>query len=135
MSTSTVMTNTDGQFRVTTPPVQANGWYSFTDGLHTVSIQTQNFTGRVHLEGSLATDPQDQDWFAIDLGGQPWVEFPQQRGAPTGILGDTGTVAYNFRANIMWVRARMERDYMMPDEPTLDYLGRLGVVNKIILSR
>jgi hypothetical protein len=135
MSTTTVMTNTDGQYRATSLPVQANGWYSFTDGLHTVSIQTQNFTGRVYLEGSLATDPQDTDWFTIPLGGLDYAEFPQRKGDPSGMLGDTGTVAFSFRANIMWVRARMERSYFMPDEPTLDQLGKYGVINKIILSR
>lgn len=135
MTTSVIMSNTDGKQDLTGTPVQANGWYGYSDSLHTVSIQVQNFQGRVYLEGSLATTPEEGDWFAIPYQYSDFIQFPAQPAAPTGVLGDTGVVAFSFKANLMWVRARMDRSYMLPSPVDLDDLGKYGVVRKIILSR
>ena len=41
--------------------------YSNTIGCnHTISIATINLIGRVFIEGSLATDPSETDWFPIN---------------------------------------------------------------------
>ncbi len=134
MSTSKILLpNTGNKVNVIGEPVQADGWYGFSDGLHTVSIHTANFTGRVRIQASLALAPGDNDWFDIWLTeGVPHLEFPVNQSYPTGQLnGDTSNVALTFKANVLWVRAVMDREYLMINEP---YDGSYGVINKIVLS-
>lgn len=75
--------------------VQAAGYYGQTEPMNTVQYATvSGFNGIIQLQGSLATDPQDIDWYDI-----------------VGInLGDgitpvaNGTVTQNFGGNHVWVR-------------------------------
>ena len=50
---------------LTSANVPADSYYGFTDGLHTVSISLDGFTGSIALEGTLATTPGATDWFRI----------------------------------------------------------------------
>lgn len=128
-----LLPNTNDLVNAVGDPVQADGWYGFSDGLHTISIHTANFTGRVKIQASLAIEPTEDDWFDIWLTeGLPYLQFPLNPAAPTGHLhGDSSNLALTFRANILWVRALMDRSYLMVQEP---YDGSFGVINKIILS-
>lgn len=136
-----LMPFTGDQLNYTSEEVQADGWYGFSDGLHTVSIFTNNFTGRVRIQASLALVPQEGDWFDIWLTPTtPYAEFPLQAHTsndpiilPTPpITGDTLNVALNFRANVLWVRAKMERDYLNLPMP---YAGTHGAIKSILMSR
>ena len=40
---------------------KADGYYGFTDGLHTVSFYLNNFVGQVGVQGSLAKEPDVSD--------------------------------------------------------------------------
>lgn len=134
MSTSVILLpNTGDKLNAVGDPVHADGWYGFSDGLHTVSIHTANFTGRVRIQASLALEPQEDDWFDIWLTeGTPYLQFPINPSYPTGHLeGDTSNVAMTFKANVLWVRATMDRSYLFVGEP---YDGSYGVINKIVLS-
>lgn len=122
-------------------PVQADGWYGFSDGLHTISIQTNNFIGRVRIQATLALTPLESDWFDIWLTPTTsYIEFPldattsNDPSIPPNVpaSGDTLTVALNFRANVLWVRAKMERDYLNLPTP---YLGTHGSITNILMSR
>jgi hypothetical protein len=135
MSSSIILLpSTSDKKNVIGDPVHADGWYGFSEGLHTVSIHTANFTGRIWIQASLALEPTEDDWFDIWLReGTPYLEFPFNPSAPTGYLqGDTTNMAFTFKANILWVRAKMDRDYLEIVEP---YDGSYGVINKIVLSR
>ena len=113
---------------------QKGAGYSNTIGSnHTVSISTSNFIGRVFIEGSLATDPSEADWFAIPLVvGSDYLQFPLDRNAPTGSGGgDTGTVAYSFSGNYIWIRARVNRDYLSPAPQDASLVG---AINYILLN-
>lgn len=134
MTTSVILLgNTNDQRNAVGDPVHADGWYGFSDGLHTLSIHTANFTGRVRIQASLAIEPQEDDWFDIWLTeGLPYLQFPIHPQYPTGHLqGDTSNVALTFRANVLWVRAKLEREYLPGSDP---YDGSYGVINKIVLS-
>jgi len=113
--------------------VKADGYYGRTDGLHTVSSSITNFQGRIHLEGSLATEPTEDDWFPIYLtSGNSFRQYPVTS-APSGSngLGDTTTEAWTFRANILWLRARVDRDYL--NAGSYDN-AQHGTVDKILLN-
>lgn len=114
---------------------KADGYYGQTDGLHTVSARVTNFVGRIYLEGSLATDPASTDWFPIYLtSGNTFRQYPVTS-VPSGsnALGDTTTEAWTFRANLLWVRARVDRSYITPVPANYD-VALHGTVDKILLN-
>jgi len=113
---------------------QKGAGYSNTIGCnHTVSISVINFIGRVYIQGSLASQPGPMDWFPINLiGDVPFVQFPQNPAAPTGQgNGDTGVVAFSFSGNYIWLRAVVDRSYLIPP-PTDPAL--VGAVRYILLN-
>jgi hypothetical protein len=114
--------------------VKADGWYGHTDGVHTVSSTITNFQGRIYIEASLATTPGDSDWFPIYLtSGNDFRQYPVTS-TPSGTngVGDTTTEAWTFRANILWIRARVDRSYLNIQQ-SYDALEH-GTVDKILLN-
>lgn len=92
---------------------QGDGYYGRSDGLHTIQISLNEFVGRIEMQGTLAVNPSDEDWFAISLGtGTMSVDT-------TGALREenitfinyeqetTNCKTYNFVGNYVWVRARI----------------------------
>lgn len=129
-----MMGSTTGQYEVISQPVNAGSWYGFSNCLHTISISVQNFTGRLILEGSIAMDPQDGDWFPVELDGKQCLDFPFTY-SPTGQNGgDTGTFGYTFAANLLWLRVRLEREHLHLPHDTEEEIGRMGGVRKISLG-
>jgi hypothetical protein len=56
--------------------VRADAFYGNTDGLHTLSITANNFTGHVVIEGTLSSSPTENDWFPIKLDWtNKWATF------------------------------------------------------------
>ena len=82
---------------------KADGYYGFTDGLHTVAFYLSGFVGQVGIEGTLAKDPQDSDWANLTLSG-PTTDYNDSTG------GTTKVVTYNFTGNLTYIRATVEFD-------------------------
>lgn len=115
--------------------VKADGYYGKTDGVHTVSVTVNNFVGRIHIEASLATTPTAADWFPIYLNsGNSFKQYPVTA-TPSGAggVGDTITEAWTFRANLLWIRARVDRSYISPT-PAQYVSSDHGTVEKILLN-
>lgn len=135
-NTSIIMLgDTNGQFEVTGDMVRGDGYYGFSDGNHTISVHLNNFTGRIWLEGSLAHEPRDNDcsmqfdtesdWFPINLTTcVPYLDFEQE----------TGSYAYTFQGNFVWLRARLDRSHIQPEPDNDDDLAQLGVIRKVLLN-
>ena len=73
---------------------KGDGYYGYTDGLHTVSYKLTGFVGVIGFQASLATNPTDVDWFDL----------------PDSQIGDgttptTISTYANFSGNFVWVRA------------------------------
>ena len=134
MSTTsiTILTN-ENSLSFSGDKVKADGYFGHTDGEHKVCATITNFQGRIHLEGSLATDPAEGDWFPIYLtSGNSFRQYPVTA-TPSGTnsLGDTTTEAWTFRANILWLRARIDRSHLGAGS----YDNTLhGTVDKILLN-
>ena len=76
-----------------------DGYYGYTDGLHTVSVQTAGFVGTMTIQGSLAETPTDADWFTVrDTTGADFV-------IGDGSTATTVNTAKNFIVNAVHVRA------------------------------
>ena len=84
-----------------------------------------NLTGRVYIEASLATNPKESNWFALNLSGvQPYVQYPINPMQPTGGFGDTGIDSYTFQGQFIWLRIRLDRSYL--SLPNLDSVGNIS---------
>lgn len=144
MISVTLLGTTYDQINVIGPKQPGAGYNNTVGNNHTVSINLDNFTGRIYIQGSLATDPNpDTDWFNIPIGnGTVYVQFPLDPALPTGYNpqlgypnlganGDTGIFAYSFSGNYVWVRAVVDRTYLTPP-PTDPYF--VGNVSQILLN-
>ena len=89
-STDTVLTYSG----FVTDKVKGDGYYSQTDGLHTVAFHVDSTcTGAIKMQGSLATTPTEDDFFDIDN---------------TTFTTDQSTTinSVNFTGNFVWIRAK-----------------------------
>lgn len=136
-----MMTNTTGKFEEVGPAVRADSYFGYADGLHTVAVHVNNLTGRFVLQGTLAMEPTESDWFDIYLqgnpcGNEPYVQYPKDPARPTtqitgGYIGDTGVDAFTFMGNFTFLRAKLEREYL----GQVDFQNNsLGVIDKVLLS-
>ena len=122
MSSSTLLTDTGTTLNIVGSKSKADG-YSGGDGLHTVGFYFSDFIGRVFIQGSLAVEPSDTDWFNITLDDEA-LNYLQYD------TNTDGLVVKNFTGNFVWVRAKMDRSYISPD-PSPASVGR---ITQIILN-
>ena len=101
-------------------PFKGDGYYGRSDGFHTVQINVNNFIGTIKIQGTLAINPSEGDWFSVELesGGTSIVGFVDTTGAIntqsatvssiTYTENETSVNNYNFTGNYVWVRAVIE---------------------------
>ena len=85
---------------VTGEKFKGDGFYSRTDGFHTVQYnlsgnENNTFSGRIVIQATLATDPSSTDWFEVSETENVFT-------------GSTGSFIYNFTGNYVWVRAYVD---------------------------
>ena len=117
--TITLLENTGTNLDVIGSPVPGDSYYGYTDGVHTVAIYGTNFTGRVKIQGTLATNPTDDDWFDILLSGLPYKDYNSY----------TGVEGFTFVANLVFIRATVDRTSLGVTNPTT-----AGYIEKIYLN-
>lgn len=79
---------------------KGDGYYASSDGLHTVTYTaTQEFVGTVTMQATLATSPENKDWFNVPGTTSTYTAFDTRT---------TSTVDYyNFTGNFVWVRGHI----------------------------
>ena len=75
---------------------KGNGYYGYTDGLHTISYKLSGFIGILKFQATLVTNPTENDWF--DVNGTSIGD---------GTAAVSGTTFYNFTGNFVWCRAHI----------------------------
>ena len=90
---------------ITGEKVKGAGFYGLGNGLHTVQVHVTNFTGSVIVQATLATDPQEEDWFRV-------YEYAASN--------SDENFTNNFTGNFVWIRA------------TVNYTT--GSINRILLN-
>tara|TARA_B100000035_G_scaffold286936_1_gene271589 strand:- start:422 stop:817 length:396 start_codon:yes stop_codon:yes gene_type:complete len=89
---------------------QGDAYFGASDGLHTIAIQLNDFIGTIKIQGSLATDPQETDWFDISLSsGATGVDTTGKiaDALVTSLpytLAETSMKSYNATGNFVWLR-------------------------------
>jgi hypothetical protein len=138
-----MMTNTGTKWDVIGEPIRADAYYGYTDGLHTVQVVYQNFVGGFGIQATLALRPKEEDWFWIKMNpngdnvNTPFLIYPENPLAPTGSNGgDTGSQAFTFQGNFVFVRAVLNRQYIQPQVPsTIQWqTWQWGQIDKVLLS-
>ncbi len=137
--TASLMSFTPEEINFTGCPVPAAGYYGPTTGFHTLSIRTLNFIGSVYIEGSLAVAPTDSDWFPILLDGMTGIMFSETLNPPDdmaliGYMGQTTCLYYNFVSNCNWLRARVVRDYIIPNFSCPQQISNYGQIDNILVA-
>lgn len=125
----------DEVISVTGTPVRGAGWYGPTYGLHTVVIQVQNFQGRISIQAALTADPIDSDWFSVLPGNVAYIQYPQRNyivGTPE--TGESSNYGFSFFSNVVWLRAIVDRSYLIPTFAYPACIGAYGLVNYILLN-
>ena len=94
---------------VTGEKYKGDGYYSRSDGFHTIQINLSGFLGDIEMQGTLAVDPTADDWFTVTLGsGQTIDTTGKIVSATTSKLeytdNETSSKTYNFTANYVWIR-------------------------------
>jgi len=75
---------------------KGDGFYSRADGFHTVQITVNDLIGSVVIQATLATIPNEVDWFDV-----------LTHTATNNSSLRTGSFLYNFTGNYVWVRAKL----------------------------
>ena len=86
---------------VTGTAYKGDGYYSRTDGLHTVQYAVDEFIGSIKIQATLATSPGADDWFSI-------TNTIHTATADDSSNASDGSFLYNFTGNYVWVRAVVE---------------------------
>ena len=76
--------------------LKGDGYYSRSDGIHTVQYNINGFLGSIVVQGTLATSPIEEDWSTIaSTMHQAVIEDEITR---------NGGFIKNFTGNYVWVR-------------------------------
>lgn len=121
MASSVVILTNQPEMSYVGEKAKGDGFYGFSDGLHTVSFHVNAFTGRLFLEATLVENPTEDDWFLITLEiDQDYIQFDNE----------TASKGVTFTGNFVYVRASVDRSYLVDQNynPTLH-----GVLNKVVL--
>ena len=75
-------------------PQKGDGYYGRSDGFHTIQYTITGFIGTVAIQGTLAINPTEDDWFTVYSQAYPVVNDE----------GTTESKITNFTGNYVWVR-------------------------------
>lgn len=71
---------------------KGDGYYSRSDGLHTVQYTYTGFTGTISLQATLAVEPAEEDWFTVHT---------------YTAANETASKITSFTGNYVWIRANI----------------------------
>ena len=91
MASSVVMMTTVSA-DTTGDKIQADGYYGYADGLHTVVMYTTGYTGLLIIQYTLASTPVEADWFDL-------FEF--------NLTADSNTRGMTLSGNYVYLRAKV----------------------------
>lgn len=135
-----MLSDTSSKWEVVGAPIRAGSYFGNTDGVHTVSVKYDNFRGGFKLQGTLAMNPTEDDWFDIILEDSycnqktSFVEYPRDAFAPTGDNGgDTGVDAFTFIGNFTYLRAVQVRRYINETPPARNEFLDYGTIDSVLL--
>lgn len=115
--------------------VRVDFYSGITQNLHSISMKVRNFKGRIYIEATLEPEPTDDDWFPIKLVSEDlYREYPLDPQNPTGENdGDTITEGFTFKGNFLYIRARVDREYLKNNSSVEYDEEQYGELEKILM--
>ena len=128
--------NSSHKSNFTTDMVLAGGYYSRSNGNHTLVVYTGNhFMGKIILEGTLEHEPHeladDSNWFTINLNDKDSIEFPIYD-EHMNIISNEKVYSYKFTCLPVYIRCKIDRTNIENWETLSPEL--LGNIRKIVLT-
>ena len=115
--------------------VRGAGWYGHTNGLHTVAISVVNFQGRISVQASIATEPGAADWYSVLPDAASYIQYPHAGYViQPNLAGETSLISFNFSTNAVWLRASVDRSYLIPSFDTPLQIMCYGTINYILVN-
>lgn len=119
--------------------VQADSYYGYTDGFHTIQVTYSQYVGRLRIQATLALEPTDSDWFDLQQDVSTFGSITNNVVAwnPAGYIQfnandpGNGSQAYSFTGNFAWIRVYVDRSHIGDGET---YDSSYGQVTQAILS-
>ena len=122
--------NTGTSVNVTGQKIRAAGYYGSGMNIYTMVPYLNDFSGRIYLEGSLANDPHEDDWFKINLNGYlEYLEFLPHLPDINNNTGTTDVFPISFQGNFVWLRAKVDRSFLLNPDTT-----NYGQISKILIN-
>tara|TARA_B100000900_G_scaffold367651_1_gene344293 strand:+ start:1107 stop:1535 length:429 start_codon:yes stop_codon:yes gene_type:complete len=133
----TVLSATGTEMNKYSDDVKGDSYYGYTDGLHTIQVNYNNFVGRFHIQATLSLTPTEADYFDVIVDNSSGLHAGSTAWNPNGYVQFNADApgnkseAYTFRGNFTFIRAYMDRTYI-GDGTTYD--SSYGQISNIILS-
>lgn len=94
-------------------PIKGDGYFGSPDGLHTIQVNLTDFVGKFEMQGTLASNPTDEDWTSLSLSSSRYTldttglfqEITSKYVEYTS--AETSVKTYNVLGNFVWVRAKI----------------------------
>jgi len=96
---------------LTSEKVKGDASFGQSDGLHTIMVNLNDFTGTIKIQGSLETTPSDGDFFDINLSDEEFtvdVSGLVTKKVLDNLIynvSETSMKSYNVTGNFVWLRA------------------------------
>ena len=127
-----IMNATGTNMNAFSAQTQADSYYGYTDGLHTLQVTYDQFVGRLRVQATLSLTPTATDWFDLvptSTAGRAfnpagYVQFNANDPADQ-------SEAYTFRGNFTFIRVFMDRLHV-GDGDTYD--PSYGQISRVVLS-
>ena len=138
-----MLSNTGTAWNKIGEPIRGNAYYGYDDGICTVQVIYANLVGGFGIQATLALKPEPEDWFWIKINpmgdfNSPFMTYPIEPLAPTGANGgDTGSMAFTFVGNFVYLRAVLTREYLQPTMMPSQAQWQTwvwGSIDKVLLS-
>ena len=100
-----------GSTTLTSEKVKGDAYFGQSDGLHTIMVNLNDFTGTIKIQGSLETTPSDGDFFDINLSDEEFtvdVSGLVTKKVLDNLIynvSETSMKSYNVTGNFVWLRA------------------------------
>ena len=127
-----IMSATGTNMNAYSVEAQADSYFGYTDGLHTLQVTYAQFVGRLRIQATLSLTPTDADWFDIlpkestgtAFNPAGYVQFNANNPADL-------SEAYTFQGNFTFVRVFMDRKHVGDGET---YDPSYGQILRVVLS-
>jgi hypothetical protein len=112
--------NTSSSLTIFSEPIKGNGYFNVGGGLHTGFWKITGFKGNISIEATLASNPENLDWFTVklinigssysaDTSGIYNIDTTGLVVTPTDeyTTATTTSKSFNFVGNFVWIRGKI----------------------------